>query len=83
MLNRCLSKILVGLVEFYRKFISPITPATCRYTPTCSSYMVEAIKVHGALKGGWMGLKRIASCNPWGGCGYDPVPPAKSDSKKA
>lgn len=83
MLNRLLSRILIGLVEFYRKFISPLTPASCRYTPTCSSYMIEAIKVHGALKGGWMGLKRIASCNPWGGCGYDPVPPAKSNSKKA
>ena len=49
-------------------------PATCRYTPTCSEYGVQAIIKHGALKGGWLALKRIASCNPFGGSGYDPVP---------
>lgn len=81
MLNRWPSKILIGLVRFYQNFISPLTPASCRYTPTCSSYFIEAVKVHGALKGGWLGLKRILSCNPWGGCGYDPVPPPKSDLK--
>lgn len=71
---RGLAKILIALVRFYQKFISPVTPSTCRYTPTCSSYMVEAIKIHGALKGSWLGIKRIARCNPWGGHGYDPVP---------
>ncbi|MHA6281391.1 membrane protein insertion efficiency factor YidD [Salinimicrobium sp. CAU 1759] len=65
---------LIGLVRFYQRFISPFTPATCRYTPTCSQYTVEALHKHGALKGGWLSLKRIASCNPWGGKGYDPVP---------
>jgi putative membrane protein insertion efficiency factor len=65
---------LIGLVRFYQRFISPLTPATCRYTPTCSQYTVEALQKHGALKGGWLSLKRIASCNPWGGKGYDPVP---------
>ena len=49
-------------------------PATCRYQPTCSSYMIEALKKHGPFKGLFLGLKRIASCHPWGGSGYDPVP---------
>lgn len=47
---------------------------SCRYTPSCSNYTVEAIKKHGPFKGGWLGLKRILSCHPWGGSGYDPVP---------
>ncbi|KSA14740.1 hypothetical protein I600_1346 [Maribacter dokdonensis DSW-8] len=54
--------------------ISPYTPATCRYSPTCSQYTLEALKKHGLFKGGWMATKRIFSCNPWGGKGYDPVP---------
>lgn len=62
------------MVKFYQKAISPLTPATCRYTPTCSQYTLEALKKYGLFRGGWMGLKRIASCNPWGGSGYDPVP---------
>lgn len=62
------------LIRFYQKFISPLTPATCRYTPTCSHYTVEALKKHGLFKGSWLAIKRIASCNPWGGSGYDPVP---------
>ena len=61
-------------VYFYRIFISPMTPPSCRYTPTCSDYAIEAVKKHGILKGGWLALKRILSCNPWGGSGYDPVP---------
>ena len=81
MLNRWLSKILTAIVQFYKKFISPLTPASCRYHPTCSSYMIEAIEIHGAFKGFWLGIKRIASCHPWGGSGYDPVP-RKSNSKK-
>lgn len=65
------------LIKGYQKFISPFTPATCRYTPTCSHYTVDALQTHGLLKGGWLALKRIASCNPWGGSGYDPVPGEK------
>ena len=61
-------------VYFYRIFISPMTPPSCRYTPTCSAYAIEAVKKHGILKGGWLALKRILICNPWGGTGYDPVP---------
>lgn len=66
--------IFLGLIYIYRKGISPMTPASCRYTPTCSQYAVEAIKKYGPFKGGWLALKRILSCNPWGGSGYDPVP---------
>jgi putative membrane protein insertion efficiency factor len=62
------------LIRIYQYLISPLTGASCRYTPTCSQYGVEAIKKHGPFKGGWLTLKRIASCNPWGGHGHDPVP---------
>ena len=73
-LSRLLARPLVALVRFYQRYISPLTPPSCRYTPTCSQYTVEALQKHGLLKGGWLALKRIASCNPWGGSGYDPVP---------
>ncbi|MEZ4721353.1 MAG: membrane protein insertion efficiency factor YidD [Flavobacteriales bacterium] len=68
------SKLFIFLIRFYQGAISPYFPATCRYTPTCSQYGVEAIKKHGALKGGLLTIKRIGSCHPWGGSGYDPVP---------
>ncbi|MGY5351260.1 membrane protein insertion efficiency factor YidD [Wenyingzhuangia sp. IMCC45533] len=62
------------LIRFYQGAISPSTPATCRYQPTCSSYSVEALQKHGLIIGGWLAIKRIFSCHPWGGSGYDPVP---------
>jgi len=65
--------LLIGAVKFYRYCISPLTPASCRYIPTCSQYALEALRKYGALKGGWMALKRIFRCHPWGGHGYDPV----------
>lgn len=80
MLNRWLRSILTGLVLFYKKFISPLTPASCRYQPTCSSYMLEAIEIHGPIKGFWLGIKRIGRCHPWGGSGYDPVPGKSKDN---
>lgn len=61
-------------VYFYRYCISPLTPPSCRYTPTCSQYMVEAVLKYGIFKGTWLGIKRICRCHPWGGSGYDPVP---------
>ena len=70
--------ILKGLIRFYQVAISPWTPPTCRYTPTCSEYALEAVEVHGAGKGGWLAIRRIFSCHPWGGKGYDPVPPARA-----
>lgn len=73
-----LKKIFIApfilLVRVYQIMISPYTPATCRYSPTCSQYTLEALKKHGILKGGRLSIKRICSCHPWGGSGYDPVP---------
>jgi len=68
------SRLMLGLIWVYRNFISPLTPAACRYTPTCSQYAVEAIRKYGPFRGGWLAFKRILRCNPWGGSGYDPVP---------
>jgi len=62
------------LIRFYQGAISPLFPATCRYQPTCSHYASEALKTHGLAKGGRLAIKRIFSCHPWGGKGYDPVP---------
>ena len=58
----------------YKRFLSPMLPAACRYVPTCSDYAMEAVARHGALRGGAMGLWRLLRCNPFGGHGYDPVP---------
>lgn len=74
LLSTILSKVMLGLIWFYRHCISPLTPAACRYTPTCSQYAIEAIKKYGPFKGGWLAFRRILRCNPWGGSGYDPVP---------
>lgn len=67
--------VLTKPVLFYRKFLSPLKPPCCRFTPTCSAYALEALRVHGAVKGTWLTVKRILRCNPFGGSGYDPVPP--------
>ena len=69
-----LKRLLIAPIRFYQRFISPLTPPACRYTPTCSQYVVEAIQKYGALKGTWLAIKRICRCAPWGGSGYDPVP---------
>lgn len=61
-------------IRAYQMIISPILGSTCRYQPTCSHYMIEAINQWGILRGTWMGLKRISRCHPWGSTGYDPVP---------
>ena len=68
-------------VHFYRLCISPLLPPSCRYTPTCSEYALEAVRVHGLFRGGWLAAKRICRCHPWGGSGYDPVPPRKREEK--
>lgn len=62
------------VIRFYQLVISPWLPQSCRYTPTCSAYSLEAFKKHGPIKGLWLSIKRIGSCHPWGGSGYDPVP---------
>ena len=74
MIKRILIFPFLMLIRFYQVAISPYTPASCRYSPTCSHYSVEALKIHGLFKGGWLGVKRISKCHPWGGSGYDPVP---------
>ncbi len=71
---RILSYILLLPIYFYRKAISPILPPSCRFTPSCSVYAIEAIKKHGPFKGLYLAVYRILRCNPWGGSGYDPVP---------
>jgi putative membrane protein insertion efficiency factor len=73
-MRRISVKMLSGMIRFYQKGISPLLGASCRYTPTCSAYGLEAIQKHGPLKGSWLSLKRILTCHPWGGHGYDPVP---------
>ncbi len=73
-LKKILKWLVLVPVYLYRYIISPITPASCRHVPTCSEYMVEAIKKYGPGKGFWLGLKRLSRCHPWGTHGYDPVP---------
>ena len=62
------------LIKIYQLLISPLFPSSCRYNPTCSHYTLGALKKYGLLKGGWLGIKRISRCHPWGGSGYDPIP---------
>ncbi|MBD5201606.1 MAG: membrane protein insertion efficiency factor YidD [Bacteroidales bacterium] len=73
-ITKIASEILILPIKFYQGAISPHLPASCRYTPTCSSYAVEALRKYGPLKGGLLAAKRILRCHPWGGSGYDPVP---------
>lgn len=72
-----LARLLIGLVRFYQLAISPWTPPACRFTPSCSHYAIGALREHGALRGLWLSVRRIARCHPWGGYGYDPVPDRK------
>lgn len=69
-------RILIRLVRFYQVAVSPWTPPSCRYVPSCSAYAIEAIEEHGPLGGSWLAVRRICRCHPWGGHGYDPVPAA-------
>lgn len=69
-----LARIASLPVYFYRYLISPLIPPRCRFQPTCSEYALIALQRHGALKGGWLALRRIGRCHPWGGSGFDPVP---------
>lgn len=65
--------LLIQPIRFYQLYISPLTPPTCRFTPTCSQYAIEAIRKYGPFKGTWRAIRRILRCHPWGGSGYDPV----------
>ncbi len=68
------SWLFLGIIRLYQLLLSPLLGASCRFSPTCSQYGIEAIKKHGPFKGGWLTLKRIGSCHPWGRHGHDPVP---------
>ena len=74
MLKKELKAVVILLIKIYQKAVSPWTPASCRYNPTCSSYSIDAFQKHGLWKGFVLTIKRIGSCHPWGGSGYDPVP---------
>ena len=73
-MNKIVGSVFIGMIKFYQMVISPYLMPSCRYTPSCSQYGIEAIKKYGGLKGGYLTLKRVISCNPWGGHGHDPVP---------
>jgi len=77
-----ISAMLIAVVRVYRLVLSPLKPPTCRFTPTCSAYAIEALSRHGAGRGSWLSVRRLCRCHPWGGHGYDPVPPP-SDSREA
>lgn len=74
LLRPAIGALFLLLIRGYQLLLSPMLGASCRYTPTCSQYALEAIRKHGPFKGGWLALKRIARCHPWGGHGHDPVP---------
>ncbi|MBB5191881.1 hypothetical protein HNQ50_002618 [Silvimonas terrae] len=69
-----MSRLIILLLQIYRYTLSPLLGARCRYTPSCSQYAIEAIGRYGAVKGGWLTMRRLARCHPWGGHGHDPVP---------
>lgn len=74
LLRNALVWLLLLPVHFYRSFISPLTPPSCRFTPTCSQYAIEALQKHGPFRGLYLTVRRLLRCHPWGGSGYDPVP---------
>jgi len=71
-----LGKVIVGIIRFYQKGVSPMTPPSCRFTPSCSEYAARAVEIHGAGRGGWLAIRRILRCHPFGGQGHDPIPEA-------
>ena len=74
MIRRFLTALLLLPIYLYQRAISPLTPPSCRFTPTCSEYAVQALRKHGPLKGLYLAVRRLLRCHPWGGSGYDPVP---------
>lgn len=73
---RPVARTLTLAIKAYRWLISPLLGTNCRFTPSCSAYAIEAVERHGAARGAWLAVRRLARCHPWGGAGYDPVPPA-------
>lgn len=76
-----LKRLLIGVLRAYQYLVSPFMPPSCRFYPSCSHYAVEAVERHGAIKGSWLTAWRLLRCNPWGGCGYDPVPDKREASR--
>ena len=74
---------LRGLVHTYRAVVAPWLPPSCRFAPSCSNYSLEALRRYGAIRGGWLSVKRLVRCQPWGGSGYDPVPNDKTPQTSA
>lgn len=74
--------VLIGIARAWQLGPSRIMPPTCRYSPSCSQYAIEAVRAHGAIKGGWLAFWRLLRCQPWGGYGYDPVPGKKTPDDK-
>ena len=69
-----IARLLILIARFWQLGPSRILPPTCRYAPSCSKYAIQAVRKYGAIKGSWLGFKRLMRCHPWGGSGYDPVP---------
>ena len=77
-----LNALLRGLIRAYQLLVAPLLPPSCRYVPSCSQYAAQAIAEHGSLRGSWLALRRLLRCHPWGGSGYDPVPPAHAHAHR-
>lgn len=80
--NRLFSALPIAVIRFYRYFVSPLTPQSCRFQPTCSAYMIEAIEQHGVIRGLWLGIKRIGKCHPGHPGGHDPVPEYNGNTRQ-
>jgi hypothetical protein len=74
--------VLVGALRGYKRFVSPLLPPACRFHPSCSVYAAEAIERHGALRGGWLAVRRLSRCHPWNEGGFDPVPDVGSRARE-
>lgn len=73
-IKKAMGWLMIMLIRFYQQAISPYLPHSCRYTPTCSQFYIEAVRKYGPFRGSYLGIKRLLHCHPWGGHGYDPVP---------
>lgn len=71
------ARVLMSALAGYKRWVSPLLPPACRFEPTCSAYALDAVRVHGAARGLWLGLRRVLRCHPWNPGGFDPVPPAR------